>query len=232
MGGSPGVRRSRPCRAQPPSAAAAWDLLPSPAKFDVSTLASLQGRRREIRVHRGLTISRRHRDDDLPVTTVARTLIDLATILTPHQTERVVHRAQHLRLLDIHSLNAQLARAQGRPTRWLRAALATLQADEPQITRSELEERFLFLILNAQLPRPETNVRVGPYEVDFFWRAERLMVEIDGRRLTSRRRRSRMTASRDAVLSMMGSRTLRFTWRQVLYEPALVLRAVEAALRG
>ena len=72
----------------------------------------------------------------------------------------------------MHSLDEQLARAQGRPTRWLRAALATLQTDEPQITRSELEERFLSLILNAQLPRPETNVRVGPYEVDFFWRAE------------------------------------------------------------
>jgi hypothetical protein len=44
----------------------------------------------------------------------------------------------------------------------VRAAVATLQTDEPEITRSELEERFLALILNAQLPRPEVNATVGP----------------------------------------------------------------------
>ena len=213
------------------SAAAVWDLLPSPAKFDVSTLASARSTAK-IRVHRGLTLHDVTEIDGLPLTTVARTIVDLTAIQTPHQTERTVHRAQHLRLLDMHSLDEQLARAQGRPTRWLRAALATLQTDEPQITRSELEERFLSLILNAQLPRPEVNVQIGPYEVDFFWRAERVIVETDGRATHLTPQAFENDRRRDAVLSMMGFTTLRFTWRQVLYEPALVLRAVEAVLRG
>ena len=114
-----------------------------------------------IRVHR-----RRHADargphalvDGLPLTTVARTLVDLTSTLTPHQTERVVHRAEHLRLLDTRSLDAQLARAQGRRRgscgrRWNAAAA------EPDITRTELEERFLALILNAQCYRGPRSTR-------------------------------------------------------------------------
>ena len=90
-----------------------WDLLPSPAKFDVSTLATARSTAK-IRVHRGAATARLTTIDRLPLTTVARTLVDLTATLTPHQTERVVHRAEHLRLLDTHSLDEQLARAQGR----------------------------------------------------------------------------------------------------------------------
>ena len=188
----------------------------------------------KIRVHRSRTLTARDvvLQDGLALTTVARTIVDLTAIQTPHQTERTVHRAQHLRLLDMHSLDEQLARAQGRPTRWLRAALATLQTDEPQITRSELEERFLSRVLNAQLPRPEVNVQIGPYEVDFFWRAERVIVEVDGRATHLTPQAFENDRHRDADLAMLGYQVLRFTWRQVLYEPALVLRAVEAVLRG
>ena len=132
----------------------------------------------------------------------------------------------------MHSLDAQLARAQGRPTRWLRAALATLQADDPQITRSELEERFLSLVLNAQLPRPEVNVRIGAYEVDFFWPDARLIVEVDGRATHLTPQAFEDDRRRDAVHSMLGFRSLRFTWRQVVYEPHFVAAAIAAALRG
>jgi len=146
---------------------AVWDLLPSPAQFDVSTLANARSTAR-IRVHPGL------QPQDL--TTVARTLVDLGTVLTAHQTERVVHRAEHLRLLDMQSLNAQLARAQGRRTKSLTTAIERPQVREPDITRTVLEERFLALILNSQLPRPEVNAMVGEEELDFLWRAERLIV--------------------------------------------------------
>ena len=75
---------------------------------------------------------RHHPRQRPPVTTVARTLIDLATTLSPHRLERVVHRAEHLRLLDTHSLNAQFARATGRRTKALRQALQTLAAPRPR----------------------------------------------------------------------------------------------------
>jgi very-short-patch-repair endonuclease len=214
------------------SAAVVWDLLPSPAKFDVTTLGAAHGTA-SIRVHRGaLTANDITTIDGLPLTTVARTLVDLATTLTPHQTERVVHRAEHLRLLDTRSLDEQLARAQGRPTRKLRAALRTLETNEPDITRTVLEERFLALILNAQLPRPEVNALVGAYEVDFLWRAEKLIVETDGAATHLTAEAFEEDRRRDAVHSMMGFRTLRFTWRQVVYEPGFVAKAIATALAG
>ena len=213
------------------SAAAAWDLLPSPAQFDVSTLANARSTAR-IRVHRGLQVEDVTAIDGLPLTTVARTLVDLTAILTPHQTERVVHLGQHLRLLDMHSLDEQLARAHGRPTRKLRAAVATLAAAEPDITRTVLEERFLALVLDAQLPRPEVNAMVGDEEVDFLWRTEKLIVETDGAATHLTAEAFEEDRRRDAVHSMMGFRTLRFTWRQVVYEPRFVAAATAAAMAG
>jgi len=76
----------------------------------------------------------------------------------------------------MQSLNAQLARAQGRRTKSLTTAIERPQVREPDITRTVLEERFLALILNSQLPRPEVNAMVGEEELDFLWRAERLIV--------------------------------------------------------
>ena len=213
------------------SAAAVWDLLPSPAQFDISTLASARSTRR-IRVHRGLQPSDIAHIDGLPVTTVARTLVDLTATQTAHQTERVVHRAQHLRLLDTHAINEQLAQAQGRRTKPLIAALERLQATDPDVTRSELEERFLTLILNAQLPRPHANARVGPYEVDFLWPDHHLIVETDGAATHATPQAFENDRQRDAELAARGYRVLRFTWRQIVYEPDSVLRAVAAALRG
>jgi very-short-patch-repair endonuclease len=213
------------------SSGAAFDLVPLPAQFDVSTLASARSTAK-IRVHRNIRPEDITTLDGLPVTTVARTLVDLATVLSPHQIERVVHRAEHLRLLDMHSLDEQLDRAQGRRTKSLIAAIEQLQVKEPDITRTVLEERFLALIFNAQLPRPHVNVRIGPYEVDFLWRAERLIVETDGAATHLTANGFEEDRRRDAVHSMRGFRTLRFTWRQVVYEPRFVARAVGAAIAG
>ncbi|HET6173194.1 MAG TPA: hypothetical protein VFD90_11340, partial [Gaiellales bacterium] len=89
--------------------------------------------------------------DGLPVTTVARTLIDLAGVLTAHQLERSCHRAEALRRLDVGEVQRLLADARRRGARSLRAALATLAPAPPDITRSELEERFLALVAEAGL---------------------------------------------------------------------------------
>jgi very-short-patch-repair endonuclease len=214
------------------SAAVVWDLLPSPAKFDVTTLGAAHGTA-AIRVHRcALTADDLTTIDRLPLTTVARTLVDLTATLAPHQTERVVQRAEHLRLLDTRSLDAQLARAQGRRTKPLRAAVERLQVREPDITRTELEERFLALVLAAQLPRPEVNAMVGEDEVDFLWRAQKLIVETDGRATHLTPEAFEEDRRRDAVHSMLGLRTLRFTWRQVVYEPRFVAKAIATALAG
>ena len=125
-----------------------------------------------------------------------------------------------------------MARAQGRRTKPLRAAVERLQVREPDITRTELEERFLALVLNAQLPRPEVNAMVGEEEVDFLWRAEKLIVETDGAATHLTAEAFEEDRRRDAVHSMMGFRTLRFTWRQVVYEPRFVAKAIATAIAG
>jgi very-short-patch-repair endonuclease len=215
------------------TAAAVWDLLPSPAKFDVTTLRAAHATP-TIRVHRSRTLAPRDvtQKHGLPLTTVARTLVDLTATQTPHQTERVVHRAQHLRLLDAHALHEQLARAQGRRTKPLIAAIERLHAHDPDVTRTQLEERFLTLILDAQLPRPKVNATVGAYEVDFLWPEQRLIVETDGAATHATPGAFEADRRRDAELARLGYRVLRFTYRQVVYEPDPVLSAVVAALRG
>jgi len=215
------------------TAAAVWDLLPSPAKFDVTTLRAAHATP-AIRVHRSRTLQPADitHIDGLPLTTVARTLVDLAATQTPRQIERAVHRAEHLRLLDTRALEAQLARANGRTTTPLTTAIEHLKLSEPDLTRSELEERFLTLILDAQLPRPRTNARVGPYEVDFHWPDHHLVVETDGAATHATPTAFEQDRRRDAELATIGHRVLRFTHHQVVHEPGPVLRAVRAALRG
>ena len=215
------------------SAAAVWDLLPSPAKFDVTTLHAAHATP-TIRVHRSRTLTPADvvLRDGLPLTSVARTLVDLTTIQTPHQTERLVHRAEHLRLLDMHSLDEQLARAEGKRTRRLVRAIEGLQVSDPEITRTDLEEAFLSLIVNAQLPRPEVNVRVGPYEVDFRWPDLELIVETDGAATHATPTAFEEDRWRDAELTRRGYRVLRFTWRQVVCEPRLVAAALSKVIAG
>jgi hypothetical protein len=137
------------------SAAAVWDLLPVPSgKLDVTTARACKSRA-ELRVHHATTRDVLRRADGLPVTTVARTIFDLAPVLTLHRLERVCHRAEVLRIPDAAPLTALLdahPRRAGVPA--VRAALATLAAGDPQMTRNELEERFLELVALAGLPRP------------------------------------------------------------------------------
>jgi hypothetical protein len=212
------------------TAAAAWDLSPLPARrLDVTTMG--QGRpTRDLHVHRSRTLQPLndfvHQHDGLPVTTVARTLVDLAQVLTPHQLERACHRAEVLRTLDRVEIERCLVN--GRRSRPLREALATLAHADPQITRSELEERFLELVAEADLPPPLTNAQVAGYEVDFLWPEQRLIVETDGAATHLTPTAFEEDRRRDAAFQVAGLRIVRVTWRQVTEEAG----AIRATLRA
>jgi hypothetical protein len=201
------------------TAAAAWDLSSLPAgKLDVTTMgrsSSTAG----LRVHEAHTLDLLddvvRRPDGLPVTNVARTLVDLAAVLAAHQLERACHRAEVLRLLDASDVHRRLEGGRCRGARNLRAALASLAASPPDITRSELEERFLALVAGAGLPRPEVNAVVCGHEVDFLWRRQRLVVETDGAAAHLTPTAFEEDRSRDAVLQLAGFRVVRFTYRQI-----------------
>ena len=113
--------------------------------------------------------------------------------------------------------------------------LRTLLESEarPAWTRSEAEEQLLALIRKAQLPAPETNVRVGSYEVDFYWRRQQLVVEVDGFAFHAAQRSFENDRRRDAWLAAHGVRVMRVTWRQLTDEPvAVVARLAQTLARA
>jgi very-short-patch-repair endonuclease len=189
------------------SAAALWTIL-APADIIEVTVPGAAGRKARdgIRVHRSLTLlpSQTTRRAGIPVTKPSRTLGDLKRALPSDQFAAALRRAEFRRL----PLGGQL---------------------EPEHTRSELESRFLALCRRHHLPKPEVNVRVGPFLVDFLWRARRLVVEVDGFGAHGTRSAFEADRARDAQLTM-GFDVVRFTWRQVVEEASAVAATLRALL--
>ena len=155
-----------------------------------------------------------HRDG-IPVTTIARTLFDLATILRPRQLESALHEAEVQRLRDQLSLHGLLVRYPRRPgTPAIRALLAAGD-NGSTLTRSELELRFLELIDARRLSAPQTNQWIEGFELDCVWRQQRLVVELDGRAFHHTQQAFERDRERDRVLQSAGWRPIRITSRQL-----------------
>jgi hypothetical protein len=151
------------------SAAALWGLRPTArTDADVTTPGRTGHKRPGITLHR---VRRLHPHDRtrcraIPVATVARTLLDLAELLQPHELESAWEEAERLRLLDLLAVDALCRRTRGRRgLRPLRALLAEQRGPLPA-TRSELECRFLDVCRRAGLPPPAVNAVIGGLEVD------------------------------------------------------------------
>jgi very-short-patch-repair endonuclease len=98
------------------------------------------------------------------------------------------------------------------------------------MTRSEAERRLLELVRAARLPAPATNRRLHGHEVDFVWRPQRLVVEVDGYAFHSSRSAFERDRRRDADLIREGYRVIRLTWRQLTREPEAVVALLARAL--
>ena len=109
----------------------------------------------------------------------------------------------------------------------LNAGLRTYDAAP---TDSELEEAFLQLCDDHGVRRPQTRVYIEGYRVDFVWRDQRLIVEVDGYRFHRAPSRFEADRERDVELSAKGWRVVRFTWRQVTERAAWVAAAVTREL--
>lgn len=109
-------------------------------------------------------------------------------------------------------------------------AARLLPPQEAAPTRSELERRFLRIVRRAGLPRPRVNETIGPYEIDFAWPRQRVLVEVDGFRAHGHRFAFERDRARDAELVALGYVVLRFTWRQVVHEPLTVAARIAQAL--
>jgi very-short-patch-repair endonuclease len=196
------------------------------------------------RAGRGLSGIRAHRarrldpddvavKDRIPVTSVARTLVDLTDVLGRERILRAMLEADYRGPLDLDALSAAVERAHGR--RRLRVLKQALARHRPgKLIRGELEHRFHELVREARMKMPETNLtllaRGRRYAIDALWRHERVAVELDGRDAHARTMAFESDRRKDAALTSIGLRPLRFTWYRVTSEGADVIAELQATL--
>jgi very-short-patch-repair endonuclease len=214
------------------SAGALWQLRPT-ARGDIDVSGPRTAHSRPgITLHRIRGLHPEDRSDrrGIPVTTVARTLLDLAEVLRPRELQTAFEEAERLRLFDLGAVEDIWSRSRGRRgLRPLRALVAEHRGPPPA-TRSELERRFIDLILKARLPPPEVNTIVEGLEVDALWRDQRLVVELDGHAYHHGRASFERDRIRDATLQLAGYRVLRVTHARLEREPKAITEAVRSLL--
>ena len=213
-------------------AAALWALRPNNrAAIEVTVVGGHRPGQRGITIHRTRALHEDERTvvDGIPVTTVARTLLDLAEVVDRRQVERAFEEAERRRLFDLRALETLARRHHGRRGLGVINELLA-EATQPPATRSELERRFLDLCREAGLPQPQVNTLVAGFEVDMAWPEARLVVELDGHEFHRTRAAFERDRARDAALQVAGHRVLRVTDRRLTRERGAVVDAVRALI--
>ena len=196
------------------------------------TVPSRAGRvRREgLRVHRSgrLTKEEVTIKDGIPVTTVARTLLDLGDVVDVQALRRAVTEAEYRHLYDHTALIAVVEKNPGRRTKKL---LTAATEGRMHRTRSPLEDRFVRVLGRWGVEEPECNVHLEGYEVDFLWRRVGLAVELDGLAEHGTREAVRRDREKDRVLWRAGVRTMRLTSDALNAEEEVLRDLVQAGVR-
>jgi elongation factor P len=215
------------------SAAALWGFVQWAERFpEVTVIGTAPHAHPGLRIHRTtrLDLDDRTRHRGIPVTSPARTLLDLAATLDPRPLRSATRRAQSLQRVNLRQLADVLAR---HPRRRGSARLARVIATGPAPTRSELEDVVLDLILRGGHVHPDVNV---PYFVegrrtvpDFRWPEHRLVLEADSTTWHDNPLAREDDAERQALLEAHGERVLRVTWAQAIASPGRTLARLRVA---
>jgi very-short-patch-repair endonuclease len=214
------------------SAAYLWGIYRyAPETIDVT--APIRRRaKREFRVHFSsiLVEEDRARREGVPVTSVPRTLLDLAIRAQPHQLDRLLERAEELDLLDVRALEGILDRAGGHRGRGrLRRALALYRPD-PTFTRSRFERSFRRRVRAAGLPDPSMNFNAEGYELDAYWPELRFAVELDLFETHGSRAAFERDRLRQEELKLAGIEMIRVTLPRFRCEPETIIRNLATLL--
>jgi very-short-patch-repair endonuclease len=170
--------------------------------------------------------------DAIPVTSLARTYLDIAETLTQDRLIDALEAGQRQNKLDVGALHAAIVRNPGRRgIARLQAAIAEL-ADEAPHLQSGLERAFRHLIRAHSLPRPQFNVYIEEELVDMVWPEHRLIVEVDGWKWHRGKRAFGNDRRRDRKLIRAGWTVVRFTDDQVDSDPHGVAAELSELLRG
>jgi very-short-patch-repair endonuclease len=167
----------------------------------------------------------------IAVTSVPRTLMDLAPRYSIQELRRMINEAEYQRLADRALFADRLSRSpNARGARKLKRVLAT---NAPP-SRSELERRFHQLIAGKGFPAPRRNsiveIRGERFEVDAWWPEHRLVVELDGVRAHDTDNRFELDRRRDELFTTEGIRVVRVTWKRVTQDRLDLLRSLRALL--
>jgi very-short-patch-repair endonuclease len=163
-------------------------------------------------------------EEGIPVSSVHRTIFDLASMASVDEVVAMIKEAEYLNRWDRLSLLDLLERYPGkRGSRKIRFALQRLKEEPPGRKRSRLEERFAPFLRRHSLPLPRFNdwILLGPkrYQVDCHWPDLRLIVELDGWEGHSSRSAFQDDRSRDRALHAAGFSIVHLTWNQLDVKP-------------
>jgi hypothetical protein len=213
------------------TAAAQWGLLRTDqTRIDVTAPRGRHGAP-GIRLHRTRSLDAQDttHHEGIPITSLSRTLLDLASTARPSELERALAQAERLQLYDHRAITDLITRANGhRGTQ----VLAQATSRKPKWTRNEWEAEFLDLIREAGLPEHETNDAFhapdhGHCEPDYHWPEHHVIVETDGFETHGTRAAFHADRAKDAALTAAGYRVLRFTRDD---DPALAIKRLRGVL--
>ena len=214
------------------TAARMWEIRQSNSALIDVTVPSRAGRirRKGIRIHRSGRLAPQEVTvrNGIPVTTVARTLLDLADVLDTQALRRAVTEAEYTNRFDLTAFNAVVQDNPGRRTRKLMTAAFEGRQHR---TRSPLEDRFLRFMDRWGVEEPECNAWIEGYEVDVVWTRVGLVVELDGVAAHGTRAAVRRDRRKDRVLWRAGFRTMRLTADALDAEEEVLADLVQAGVR-
>lgn len=210
------------------------EYLPWEERLPHVTVVGTKARRVDgIVIHRARSLHWRDHmhHEGIPVMSPARTLLDLATVLSPGALQRAARRAQAAHRVNVRQMLEVAARCNGHPgVGALRAAIA----DGPAPTRSDLEDLVLDLLDRGGIERPEINapLRIQGIKIvpDCLWRDRRVAIEADSRRWHDHKLTREHDAEKQAMLEADGWRVLRIDWEQASRHPGQTLARIRAAL--
>lgn len=221
------VLAARPAVASHLSAGWLWDLLRYRPERIAVTAPTARRSRRDFRVHFGVLARADIASvNGIPVTSLARTTLDMGATLSPSRLEMVLERSEQLGLFDLTAVEDVRRRYAHHPGAGALSRALSIYREDPAVTRSRLEKLFLALVREAGLPRPAMNFNVDGFELDAYWERERFAVELDvfethGTRVAFERDRIRA----DDLLAI-GVEMIRVTGPRLRREPEAVIRRI------
>jgi very-short-patch-repair endonuclease len=176
------------------------------------------------------------RRNGVPLTSPARTIVDCAGSLDEPEIDKLIEGASVAGMLDVPAIDRILDGPRRRNTKLLLRRLEPWRRYRSGIKiRSRMEAKLLPLLTEAALPIPQTNAKLGlggkTYEVDFLWRAQKLVVETDGGRFHDNPAAGRRDSDRNHALAEAGFHLPRLGWEDLRDRPAATMREIARLLR-